>query len=263
MRSLILLGLLSVSGNLFAQSCYVNMVDNYNRIIRTFTAYGDQDSCIEGMKECRKSIRLEYSRNPRYPNGSLDCVRPIRQTPTPIPTPIPTPSGMDARRPVNFGETVIFNNRFAIIAGIDMNGLYSVRSNDGWNTMTYSIRRDLVSVTNGCNMGLCVSDSVIDIMSSRLVKIAALSFDDRYVTQSTDGWNTLLSNVVRNNLATTKGCVQTHYSQICVGQTVINRMNQYYMVAGIQFNGNVVLRSTDGWNTYNVNVNPNELVITR
>ncbi len=237
----------------------IDVVDNYNRIIRTFTAFGDQESCIEGMKECRKSIRLEYSRDPRYPNGSLDCVRPIRQNPTPN----PTPSGMDARRPVNFGETVVFNNRFATIAGIDINGLYSIRSNDGWNTTTYSIRRDLLSVTSGCNIGLCVSESVIDLMSSRLVKIAAISFNDRFVTQSTDGWNTLLSNVDRNNLASTKGCVQTHYNQICVGQTVINRMNRYYTVAAIQFNGNVVLRSTEGWNTLNVNVNPDELVITR
>jgi len=75
MKKLLVFGLLSLSAQAFSQTCYVDMVDRYNRVVRTFTGYGDADTCLEGMKECRKSIRLDYSNNPQYPNNSLDCVR--------------------------------------------------------------------------------------------------------------------------------------------------------------------------------------------
>jgi hypothetical protein len=92
MKKLFVLGLLSLSAQAFSQTCYVDMVDRYSRVVRTFTAYGDQNTCIEGMKECRKSIRFDYSNNPRYPNGSLDCVRAGGYNPTPNPNPYPNPN---------------------------------------------------------------------------------------------------------------------------------------------------------------------------
>ena len=64
MKKLFVLGLLSLSAEAFSQTCYVDMVDRYSRVVRTFTGYGDQNSCLEGMKECRKSIRFDYSNNP-------------------------------------------------------------------------------------------------------------------------------------------------------------------------------------------------------
>lgn len=270
MKKLMFLGLLSLSATSFAQTCMVDMVDRYDRVIRTFTAFGDRDTCIEGMKECRKSIRLDYSRDPRYANSNLDCVRRTygpnpnpNPYPNPNPNPYPYPTGIDARRNLNQGETVIFNNRYVTVVGVGYNGQVAVRSTDGWNTITNGLRRENIAVTNGCNLNLCVNDSVIDIFSAKYVKVAGLEFDDRFVTKSTDSWNTLFSNVNRNNLAETKGCIGGYYSQICVGNTVINRMNRYMTVVGIQMDGRVVLRSTDGWNTLTTNVNPSDLVVTR
>jgi hypothetical protein len=92
MKKLLVLGLLSLSAQAFSQTCEVDMVDRYNRVVRTFRAYGNDDSCIEGMKQCRKSIRLDYSSNPHYPNGSLDCVRAGGYNPTPNPNPYPNPN---------------------------------------------------------------------------------------------------------------------------------------------------------------------------
>lgn len=268
MKKLMFLGLLSLSATSFAQTCFVDMVDRYDRVIRTFTAYGDQNTCIEGMKECRKSIRLDYSNDPRYANSNLDCVRRNFNpnpgpNPNPYPNPYPTPTGIDARRNLNQGESVIFNNRYVTVAGVSYSGSYAVRSTDGWNTITNNLRREALAVTNGCNLDLCVNDSVIDVTMAKYVKVAALEFDDRFVTKSIDGWNTLLSNVDRRNLAETKGCIGGYYAQICVGNTVINRMNRYMTVVGVQVDGRVVLKSTDGWNTLTTNVNPSELVITR
>lgn len=267
MKKIVLLGLLSLSATSFAQTCYVDMVDRYSRVVRTFTGFGDPNTCLEGMKECRKSIRLDYSSNPRYPNGSLDCVRSGNYNPNPNPNPgpnpYPNPGTIDARRMLNNGESAIFNNKFVTIMGANFNGLYAVRSTDGWNTITNNVPRLSLSATSGCSMNICTAQSVIDVMSARYVKVVGISFDERFVTQSTDGWNTLASNVERRNLAETEGCISSRYAQLCVGNTVINNQNRYSTVVGIQLDGRVVLRSTDGWNTISTNIDPSNLVITR
>jgi hypothetical protein len=92
MKFFILLSFATLSFSAFAQTCEVDMVDRYNRVVRTFRAYGDPQTCIEGMKECRKSIRLDYSNDPHYPNGSLDCVRAGGNQPNPNPYPNPNPN---------------------------------------------------------------------------------------------------------------------------------------------------------------------------
>lgn len=270
MKKTILALAMTLSSSAFAYMCEVDMVDTRtNRIITTIRANDYNDSCREGMKACRFEIRQ------RGLLGRADCVRRTDSYPYPNPNPNPNPypfpdtnpnpypGSIDARRMINNGESVIFNNRFVTAIGVSFNGLYAVRSTDGWNTISNNIRREELSVTNGCNMNVCTSDSVIDVMSSRYVKVVALSFNDRFVTQSTDGWNTLMSNIERRNLAETKGCISSRYAQICVGNTVINTMNRYSTVVGIQLDGRVVLRSSDGWNTLSTNVDPASLVVTR
>lgn len=85
MKRLILLALLSLSSQVLAQVCEVDMTDRYNRVVRTFRAYGDPNSCIEGMKECRKTIRLQ----PQL--GGVDCIRRGDYNPYPNPNPNPYP----------------------------------------------------------------------------------------------------------------------------------------------------------------------------
>src|SRR5665647_3930156 len=54
----------------YGASCYADMIYLNNRVIRSYAGF----DCQEAMKECRKSIRMEYSANPRYANQNLDCV---------------------------------------------------------------------------------------------------------------------------------------------------------------------------------------------
>ena len=64
MKLYALLALATLSLPAFSQTCFVDLVHTpSNRILRTFTAYGDPATCQEGMKECRKSIRFDYSNN--------------------------------------------------------------------------------------------------------------------------------------------------------------------------------------------------------
>ncbi len=69
MKKLFALAVLSLSASAFSQICEVDMVDRYSRIVQTFRAYGDPSTCIEGMKECRKALRIGPQR------GGVDCVR--------------------------------------------------------------------------------------------------------------------------------------------------------------------------------------------
>lgn len=73
----------------FSQTCYVDLIQAQSgRVLRSYTAYGDPSSCQEGMKQCRKAIRFDYT---QYPSASLDCVRAGNYGPAPTPVPQPQP----------------------------------------------------------------------------------------------------------------------------------------------------------------------------
>lgn len=273
MKKIILAAALTLTAaSAFARySCEADMIDQRGRTIETIRAF----DCQEAMKQCR--IRINDLRM----RGVYDCKRyedtnpgpqnpgpqyPGPQNPGPqYPGPYnPGPqTGIDARRMINQGESVVHNNRIVTVVGVSFNGSYAVRANDVWNTITNGVRREALSVMNGCNLRLCTSDSVIDISTRTYVKLIGLSYDDRFVTQGSDVWNTITSNLDRSRLAETKGCISSRYAQICVGNQVITQQNAYATVAGIQLDGRVVLRHNDVWNTITPNVNPENLVITR
>ena len=83
MKQLFLFAILCMSAQVFAQTCEVDMTDRYNRVVRTYRAYGNDNTCIEGMKQCRKAIRLE----PHL--GGVDCVRRGDYNPPNPPNPYP------------------------------------------------------------------------------------------------------------------------------------------------------------------------------
>ena len=258
MKNILALALLTFSGMAAAQryTCEVDMVDaRTNRVIQTFSIPGVAD-CFEAKKACAKERRMlgrlntaeciEYGETNHRPNGNGN-----------------NGPRTEARRLLTQGESVIFNNRYVSVVGVSFSGLVSVRSTDGWNSISSGIARESLLVTSGCSYDVCVSDSVINVNTAKYVKVAGLAYNDTYATLSTDGWNSLSSNVTRENLAQTKGCLTSRYGQICVGNQVVNTSNRYMKVVGIQVTGRVVLQSTDGWNSLSTNVDPTNLVITR
>lgn len=123
MKLLALLSFVVLSAPVFAQTCYVDLVQKpYNRVLRSFVSYG---SCMEGMKECRKAIRFDYSNSPQYPNNSLDCISNNRLPPTnpnpypnPYPTPNPNPYPSDR---INLGSRVEYTpeRTFGVVTRMD------------------------------------------------------------------------------------------------------------------------------------------------
>lgn len=106
MRKLIAFGLLSLSATSYAQVCVVDMVNIYNNsVVRTFSAY----DCIEAKKQCSKSVRLDYGRDPHA--SSLSCI--IRNSnpypnpnPNPNPYPNPNPNPYPNPYPPTYGVTI-------------------------------------------------------------------------------------------------------------------------------------------------------------
>jgi hypothetical protein len=265
MKNILALALLTFSGMAAAQryTCEVDMVDiNTNRIIQTFSIPGIAD-CFEAKKACAKERRMLGRLN------TAECIEYGETNHRPGPG---NGNGYgngnngprtEARRLLTQGESVIYNNKYVSVLGVSFNGLVSVKSTDGWNSITSGIQRESLIITSGCSIDICVSESVINVNSAKYVKVAGLAYNDTYATLSTDGWNSLSSNVKRENLAQTKGCLTSRYGQICVGNQVVNTSNRYMKVVGIQVTGRVVLQSTDGWNSLSTNVDPTNLVITR
>jgi hypothetical protein len=292
MKNLLVLALLTFSGMAAAQryTCEVDMVDiRTNRLVQTFSIPGVSD-CFEAKKACAKERRLSGRLN------TADCIeygesnhRPGQGNGNGNGQGNGNGNGQgngngngqgngngnghgngngngprsEAYRMLTQGESVIFNNKYVSVLGVSFNGLVSVKSTDGWSTITSGIQRESLIITSGCSVDLCVTDSVINVSSAKYVKVAGLAYNDTFATISTDGWNTLTSNIVRENLAETKGCLTSRYGQICVGNQVINTSNRYMKVIGVQVTGKVVLQSTDGWNSITTNVDPTNLVITR
>lgn len=276
MKKMILLAAITISSSAFANICRVDMVDNRtNARIASFTAYDDADGCKEGMKQCRLEIRqrnllnradcIRRNSGPTYPNPNPNPYPNPNPNPYPNPNPNPNPNPGygDARRVLMNGEKVIYNNQFVTVVGRSMSNSYAVRSMDVWNTISNNVRRENLSVTNGCNGDICANERVINIRSLQYVNVVGLSYHDSFITQSNDVWNTLTSNVDRWSLAITTGCINNYYSSICVGNQVIDRHNRYATVAALQIDGKVVLKSSDVWSTLTPNVDPRNLVITR
>lgn len=278
MKLMLLAAAMTVSASAFAQMCEVDMVDHYNRVIKTYRAYDMNDGCKEGMKACRKATRTDVryqgfdcvranqtpapQPNP-YPNPNPNPRPNPRPNPYPTPVPNPYPGQIDARRMLNSGESAIMNNTFVTVIGVNFNGLYSVKASDYWNTVTNNVKRENLSVTNGCSQDLCTGESVIQVSPVKYAAVVGLSFNGDFVVQANDYWKTISSNISRQNLAKTTGCISSYYAQICTGNTVVDNLNRYAVVVGIQPNGRVVLKAQDYWETLTANVDPSSLVVVR
>lgn len=257
--------MMSVSAFAQYNSCEAEMTDRRGRTLEVMRAY----DCQEAMKQCRTRINDLRMRGV-YDCRRIDNSRPIPGPQNPYPNPYPDTNpypgpqtGYDSTRMLNQGESAVYRNQIVTVIGASYSGSYAVRANDVWNTITNGVRRDELSVMNGCNLRLCTSDSVINISTATFVKVIALSSNNTFVTQAQDVWNTIASNVDRSRLADTKGCINSRYAQICVGNQVINNQNRYSTVVGIQQDGRVVLKASDVWNTITPNVDPLNLIITR
>lgn len=230
MKLFVLLVLLAMSLPAFSQTCYVDMVDRYNRVVRSFTGFGDPNSCLEGMKQCRKAIRFE----PQL--GGVDCLRANSQQPTPQPNPYPNPQPNPYPMPnqIMIGETVfnISNSRYAVVVAQDYSAKYVLRYNDNNATGTGWDRSDL-ALLRGCERDLCVNDQIFNVSNSRYAAVAGIQLGGKFVLKYSDNGATG-SGWAREDVAIMKGCQQG----LCVGTRVINVSNRRYAVIRALQSGN-------------------------
>lgn len=129
MKNFFLLAVLAMSAQTaFAQTCEVDMVYNQRTVVRTYRVLGTPGSCVEGLKECRKAIRLDATLS-QYPQSTLDCVQVEARIPTPAPQPIPQPRPIPQPMPQpmpTYGVTVsgIVEDAFFTMTARDASELY-------------------------------------------------------------------------------------------------------------------------------------------
>ena len=242
MKLIALVTLFTLSAPVFAQTCYVDMVDRYNRVVRTFIGQGDPNVCFEGMKECRKALRME----PHL--GGVDCIREARRpVPQPVPQPQPQPTpypSPDQNYPYEIisGETIfnVSNQRYAQVVARDYGGKFVLRYNDNGATGGGWDREDLAPL-RGCDYDICVNDQVYNVNNNRSAVVAGLQMVNRFVLKFSDngasgsGWD-------RSDIAVRQGC----QSGVCVGQRVYNVYNsRYATVYALQVSNKFVLKFSD------------------
>ncbi len=66
-----------------------------------------------------------------------------------------------------------------------------------------------------------------------------------------------------NAVARTNGCAQTHYGPVCVGDMTVGLNNVYYAVIGLEWNGRVVVQTTDVTKTVYGQIDANSLKVVR
>lgn len=260
MKKLIMLGLLSLSTQAFSQTCYVDLIiKNTNHVVRSFSAFGDQMTCAEGMKACRKAIRFDYTTNPQYPSANLDCRVAGDYNPTPTPNPGPTQPYPSRQYPTNIiiGETVfnVSNSRYAEVMGRDSQGKFMLRYLDNGLTGTGWARENLAPA-RGCDGDVCVNDQVYNVSNNRYAQVVGLQLTGKFVLKYADN-NLTGSGWTRNNIAVMNGC----QGDICVNDDVYNvSNNRYARVVALQAEGKFVLKYVDnnltgsGWTRNNIAV---------
>jgi hypothetical protein len=195
MKKILVLGLLSLSAAAFSQTCEVDMVQNGNRVIRTFRAYGNDNTCIEGMKECRKSIRLDYSNNPQYPNNSLDCVRRGDYNPPTNPNPYPptNPNPYPPTNPNPYPPTNPYPSYGVTVTGMIEDNLFTISARDA-SELYFNCLTDIRHVMQGSSDELFFSAN-----------------NGRFVNTSTSGWynDTQICSVIEQEA---RRQVQTNYT---------------------------------------------------
>jgi hypothetical protein len=168
----------------------------------------------------------------------------------------------DAQRPVRVGENVILSGQYYLVLNIASNGMMTLKNRLG--AMARNIPRQQVAITRGCNDGICAGDKVLALSTGRVVRTLGISFNNRFVTESVDGWQTMTPNLRKEELALTRGCIEyARHLEICAGDTVRGPRNRDYKVIGLQTNGNVVIKSLDQRREMRSNVSPFNLVIVR
>lgn len=252
------LAFLLMSQFVLAQTCLVDMINRSNRVIQTFRSNDHNNSCMEGMKQCRLTIRTQSQL------GGVDCIR--RNNPIPIPThyptpnpyptyyptpnpyptqfPTPNPGGYGYPTVIIPGETVVnvSNQRLAQVIAQDYYGKFLIRYIDNGVTSSLSWQRVDLAPMRGCDGDICVNDPIINVSNGRNAIVIALQMGGKFILKYSD--NNVISSLawLRQDLAITRGC----QSGLCVGAKVINVSNRRYAsIQALQLGERFMIRYED------------------
>ena len=163
----------------------------------------------------------------------------------------------DHQRELKEGELIVHNLAIHEVVAKSENNSYLVKSLDNFNWIFTADRNEL-SVMSGCAAEYCVNDRLFDVGYLRFVTVEAVTYSGEYLVETTEGWNGFY-RPFKNNLARTQGCHPDGMKKVCVGDKVKNSMGDMMEVIALHPDWKIVLKSTDGWNTYQSYVDVNSI----
>lgn len=165
----------------------------------------------------------------------------------------------DHQRVLNEGELIVHNLAIHEVVAKTESDTYLIKSLDNFNWIFTTDREDL-AVMSGCAEEHCVNDRLFDVGYLRYVTVEALTHNGDYLVEASEGWNGFYKPF-KNNLAKTQGCHPDGLKKICVGDKVKNNFGDKMEVIALHPDWKLVLKSTDGWNTYHSYVDVNSISI--
>lgn len=261
MKKLVALTLLAFSGIAAAQDCRVELVQVSNprgTPLKTYLPIRGDYECSQALRAC--VIDRDASRN----RANLAC-KTVRGSRDPIPPryPDPIPPHQDdyqVQREIRPGEEAfsLRDGKWVRVMGLSRAG-YMTETMDNWRSRNTVSRSDL-AITNACTPSFCTNDMAYDVSQNKDVRLLAVDVSGRFVTETTDNWRTINSRRDESDLAHLSGCI----GEVCVNDTVYNieRQIRREVVYAIGQRG-LVTKSDDSWRHISVNVNAENLALTR
>ena len=150
----------------------------------------------------------------------------------------------DGQRAIESGETVLLFDASYTVVDVEKDDI-TLQPENGRKKDIIKVKRDKLAVTRGCSLQVCVTDPVYNIARGRMESVAGITFDGDVITKDING--KMSGGALKlSQLAPAKGCVLTRDKKsACVGDTVMASNNSYYEIIAVQYDQNVVVRSTD------------------
>jgi hypothetical protein len=185
MKRIIMFSLLAFSGFVQAHVCHLGLYNPSILPIQHFYTQND-NQCVQASTQCVTAIR-----NLRLNPNHYKCYTiAMSEDPTPVvvpaPNPVPVPDvKSDAKRAIQLGETVIFNNDLWVVTALPSPGFLNLipEAKRKESKIVENVNRTNVAITRGCHAGLCTRESVIDIRTRRTTAIIGIEYNGNFVVQ--------------------------------------------------------------------------------
>lgn len=189
MKRLIMFSLLALTGLVQAQTCDIGLFNPAIEPVQIFRTRNDIH-CERAATQCVNAIRSMRLNPKQYKCYTIAMTEDPTPAEVPAPEPVSVPEAKsDAKRPIQLGETVIFNNDLWVVTALPSPGFLNLipEAKRKESKIIENVNRTTVAITRGCHAGLCTRDSVIDLRTRATTAILGIEYNGNFVVQQDEG----------------------------------------------------------------------------